>query len=1045
MKLTSIIDSFMEGYFNLNKGSLNKLFPFFMELNEDLSIVACGNSIKKILGDITGEQFNDVFEIIRPKFDFSNSYESFIKNTNKLIIFQTKKSAFLHKFKGDFFLEDSENKLFILSSPWLLNANELKPYNLDLNDFAIHDALPDQIQLLSSMEIINNDFKIINEQLIKNQNNLIEKQEVIEEIALLPDQNPNPIFRVTFNGEIKYANTSAHKIFENLHQWFDSVVKQILIEKNKTTITEDLIIHNDNYYSAIFVPILEKKYFNIYFTNKTKTINYEKNLITTNSRLDKLINNIGVGILVENANRQILLTNTVFCSLFSINVEPSMLVGADCTNSAEESKSLFKEEEVFVKRINEIVTNKMPVYGDILYLKDGRILERDFIPVSEENEYSGHIWKYQDITQVIHNKESLKRVDEKYRRIIENFELGLIEVDLNEVITKVYPSFLTLTGYNEDELLGKSARILLVDHGRDNIILDEQNENRKEGKSTVYEVQIKVKNGEKKWIILSGAPIYNENNEIVGSIGIHFDITSRKNMENDLKIAKEQAYTYVKAKEAFIAKISHEIRTPMNVILGMSNILKENIGETEDANLVDAIKTSADNLLSIINNILDFSDLNREEFSLQEETFNLNNLLDHLNLFFSQETKKKHLEWKIQCDSNIHPIIFADKVKINQVLINLINNAIKFTNEGSVQLKISLLNKTKKTQRILFEVIDTGIGISSSFKNKIFTDFAQESDEISSQFGGTGLGLAISNKIVSNMGGNIQFNSEKKKGSTFYFELEFDLKNEEFKDQLPSKVELISTISIAIAEDNPLNQLLLKSIFNKTQINYAIVGNGQELIDLILKERFDIVLLDVQMPIMDGIETIKAIRNNYKSDIPVIALTANASQEDKRNYLDLGMNGVLSKPFIQDELFALINELVGTKKGEYQKNDGELSSNDSSYSMNNILTICDGDTVFLTELLKTLVENTSRLVTKIQEDAELSDAKSVAFSAHQLKSTLRSIEANEALQLVLEIEANCEPAVNFNKLNILASALQIKIIPILKSISETYLSSPSSK
>lgn len=721
-----------------------------------------------------------------------------------------------------------------------------------------------------------------------------------------------------------------------------------------------------------------------------------------------------------------------------------MLVGADCTNSAEESKALFKNEQEFVARIDEIVTNKLPVFGDILHLKDGRILERDFIPVSEENEYSGHIWKYQDITQVIHNKESLKRVDEKYRRIIENFELGLIEVDLNEVITKVYPSFLTLTGYNEVELLGKNARMLLVDHGRDNIILDEQNEKRKEGKSTVYEVQIKVKNGEKKWIILSGAPIYNENNEIVGSIGIHFDITSRKNMENDLKIAKEQAYTYVKAKEAFIAKISHEIRTPMNVILGMSNILKENIGETEDANLVDAIKTSADNLLSIINNILDFSDLNREEFSLQEETFNLNNLLDHLNLFFSQETKKKHLEWEIQCDSNIHPIIYADKVKINQVLINLINNAIKFTNEGSVQLKISLLNKTKKTQKILFEVIDTGIGISSSFKNKIFTDFAQESDEISSQFGGTGLGLAISNKIISNMGGNIQFNSEKKKGSTFYFELEFDLKNEEFKDQLPAKVELISTISIAIAEDNPLNQLLLKSIFNKTQINYAIVGNGQELIDLILKERFDIVLLDVQMPIMDGIETIKAIRNNYKSDIPVIALTANASKEDERNYLDLGMNGVLSKPFIQDELFALINELVVSEKANFQ-NKEELFSNDSSYSLTNILTICDGDTVFLTELLKTLVENTSRLVTKIQEDAKLSNVKSVAFSAHQLKSTLRSIEAHEALELLLEIEASCEPTVDFNKLNVLASALQIKIIPILNSISETYLSSPPSK
>jgi two-component system, sensor histidine kinase len=1034
----------MEGYFNLNKESLNKLFPFFLELNEELVIVACGSSLKKILGDITGELFNDVFEIIRPKFSFTCNYESFINNTNKLIIFQTKKSSLLHKFKGDFFLEDSENKLFVLSSPWLVNASELKPYNLDLNDFAIHDALPDQIQLLSSMEIINNDFKIINEQLMKNQNNLIEKQEVIEEIALLPDQNPNPILRISFDGEIKYANSSAKKIFGDLQAWFNQNIKKTILEKDKTSLSEEQFVQDNQYLSAIFVPIKEKKYFNIYFINNTKTINYEKNLITTNSRLDKLINNIGVGILVEKANRQILLTNTVFCSLFSIDVEPSMLVGADCSNSAEESKSLFKEEEVFVKRINDIVTNKMPVYGDILYLKDGRILERDFIPLSEENEYSGHIWKYQDITQVIHNKESLKRVDEKYRRIIENFELGLIEVDLDEVITKVYPSFLTLTGYDEDELLGKNARMFLSDNGRDNNLLDEQNEKRKEGKSTVYEVQIQVKNGEKKWIILSGAPIYNENDEIVGSIGIHFDITSRKNMENDLKIAKEQAYTYVKAKEAFIAKISHEIRTPMNVILGMSNILKENLRETEDTNLVDAIKTSADNLLSIINNILDFSDLNREEFSLQEEMFNLHNLLDHLNLFFSQETKKKHLEWEIQCDPTIHPIIYADKVKINQVLINLINNAIKFTNEGSVQLKISLLKKTKKTQRILFEVIDTGIGISSSFKNKIFTDFSQESDEISSQFGGTGLGLAISNKIISNMGGKIQFNSEKMKGSIFYFELEFDLRNEEFKSQPISKVELISNISIAIAEDNPLNQLLLKSIFNKTQINYAIVGNGQELIDLILKERFDIVLLDVQMPIMDGIETIKAIRNNYKSDIPVIALTANASKEDERNYLDLGMNGVLSKPFIQDELFALINELVDTKMEKFPY-EGELSTNNPSYSLTNILTICDGDTVFLTELLNTLVENTSRLVTKIQEDAQLSDTKSVAFSAHQLKSTLRSIEAKEALDLVLEIEANCEPKVDFNKLHVLANALKNKISPILQSISETYLSSPPIK
>jgi PAS domain S-box-containing protein len=1025
----------MTGYFNLNKNSLNKLFPFFIELDKELKIVACGNSIKKILGDITGDQFCDIFEITRPKFDFAINYDSFIKNTNKLIIFQTKKTTFLHKFKGDFFLEDSEHKLFILSSPWLLNTSELKPYNLDLNDFAIHDALPDQIQLLSSMEIINNDFKIINDQLIKNQKNLIEKQEFIEEIALVPDQNPNPILRISFTGEIKYANKSSKLIFGDLNAWYEKNVKEILLKKNTTIISEEQFEQNGQYLSAIFVPISEKEYFNIYFLNNTKTINYEKTLVATNTQLDKLINNIGVGILVENAERKILLTNSIFCSLFSIEVEPSLLIGADCSNSAEESKSLFEDEIEFVNRINKIITDKTAVYGDILHLKDGRILERDFIPLSEKSEYTGHIWKYQDITQVINNKESLRRVDEKYRRIIENFQLGLIEVDLEETITKVYPSFMELTGYSEDELLGKNARMLLIDHGRDSIILDEQNNNRKDGKSTVYELQIQVKNGDKKWIILSGAPIYNEKNQIVGSIGIHFDITSRKNMENDLKIAKEQAYTYVKAKEAFIAKISHEIRTPMNVILGMSTLLKESLKADDQTKLVEAIQTSANNLLSIINNILDFSDLNREEFTLSEEFFNLNQLIEHINLFFTQEAKNKNLNWGISFDPDIEPIIKGDKVKMNQVLINLINNAIKFTDQGSVQLKISLLNKSECNQELRFEIIDTGIGISSAFHNRIFTDFSQESDEISSQFGGTGLGLAISNKIISNMGSLIQFKSEKFQGSNFYFDLILETGQSEPKLPVASKIELSPNLSILVAEDNPLNQLLLQSIFKKAQIKFNIVSNGKDLIECLVKERFDIVLLDVQMPIMDGIDTIKAIRNELKNNVPVIALTANASKEDKRNYLNLGMNGVVSKPFIQNELFALINELVSSNK---KKNLLNEQKSERTYSLENILKICEGDDVFLGELLTTLVENTGRLINNILENSETGNIKNIAFDAHQLKSTLRSIEADEALNIVLEIEANSEIENNNLKLSTLAHALFEKTTSILQSINETY-------
>jgi CheY-like chemotaxis protein len=294
------------------------------------------------------------------------------------------------------------------------------------------------------------------------------------------------------------------------------------------------------------------------------------------------------------------------------------------------------------------------------------------------------------------------------------------------------------------------------------------------------------------------------------------------------------------------------------------------------------------------------------------------------------------------------------------------------------------------------------------------------------------------------MGSVIQFNSEKLKGSNFFFDLNLHIGQSEKETHQTTKVELSNTISIAIAEDNPLNQLLLQSIFNKAQLHFNIVSNGKELIELLSNESYDIVLMDIQMPVMDGIDTIKAIRNEYNNNIPVIALTANASKEDKQHYLEIGMNGVISKPFIQEELFSLIYDCVKPNMGNPKANF-KIINHKLNFSMDNILKICDGDKAFLAELVKTLVENTTRLVAKIQEDANLSDAKSVAFSAHQLKSTLRSIEAHEALDIVAEIESNFETNDNINKLIELANNLNNKVLPILQSISETYLSSPPIK
>lgn len=1002
-----------EGLF-FSETNFEKLFPFYVRLNNDLKIIGFGPSLQKLLGNIEGRPMSETFKFIRPQMSIQMNFESMKAHLDNVIILESIESPLKLRFRGQFIFMEKGNEILYLNSPWLMDISEIKFHNLLISDFAIHETVVDNLQLLQSKQLVNEEMKIIADELVKQRNELTEKNEKIIELARFPDQDPQPILRMDFEGHILYANKHAVELIENYDFMEKFFWKSIYhkFETNNFLPFEKEIKLGDKIMFATIVPFREKSYFNVYLRDITETILFQNELVTTSSRLYSLINTMQSAVLAENTNREIILVNQNFCDLFEIPLSPEMMKGMDFTKSAEQTKHFFENEDNFVNDLNSILERKTAVFGEVLIMKSGKILERDYIPIFENEQYIGHIWKYQDITLIVNSKESLRKIEDKYSRIIENLKFGLIEVDLDEIITKAFPAFCELTGYSEKELLGFNARDLFANDENLNE-LDSNMKLREEGKSSVYEIQLKTKSGDRKWVIVSGSPIFNENNEITGTLGIHLDITDRKKLEDDLIKANEIANSSVKAKEIFLANMSHEIRTPMNVIIGMSDLLNDSELTDEQRNFLTAINHSSQNLLNLINDILDFSKIEAGELIIEESEINLYDLIDVLSIGLGHSANEKGISYLQKIDSKVSKSLLGDANKINQVLLNLVSNAIKFTNVGTVNLNIELVHETELEQHVKFIIVDTGVGILSENFDSIFQTFKQEDSSISRKFGGTGLGLSISKGIVEKMNSEIELTSEKNAGSTFSFTLVLK-KNisiiSSHKNDIIFKNDLIRTVNILVAEDNPMNQMLIKAILEKEKIKYNLVSNGKEAIECLGENKYDLILMDIQMPIMDGVTATEYIRKKMNLNIPIIALTANVSNDDKQKFASAGMDGHISKPYKREELLEKIINLTSQEmKNTLPKNSIDQSANhDVKYSMKNIQAIAEGDESFIISIIETLCIELPKYLKEIQNGIEILNIVSVKKAAHQLKPTIDILEIEELKQTIRDLEEECE-------------------------------------
>lgn len=629
-------------------------------------------------------------------------------------------------------------------------------------------------------------------------------------------------------------------------------------------------------------------------------------------------------------------------------------------------------------------------------------------------------------------------------------------VNANIEIIRTNAAFTRITGYIEEEVLGLNPKQVLKSGLHDKMFYRDMWSHIVNDGEWAGEIYNKRKNGEVFPEYLSISAVSDEDGEVTHYIAHVVDISEQKANEKRLRRAHAQAEAANVAKGRFLAIMSHEIRTPLNAILGVFDLLKETRLNDGQQDLVDTGHSSGSQLLSIINDILDFSKMEAGKLELKRAAFDLHSLLNTAVEMLQTQAMMKGLALSLFMDHDFPRYAESDPGRLRQILINLVNNAIKFTPSGHIIVRASASRDVGDDFTLHCEVEDSGIGISPEFRDLLFDEFTMADGTHARTQQGSGLGLAICKQLVKLMGGDIGVRSDPGQGSVFTFDIPMrsadHAENELDPGHAPVRDLPIQPVRILLAEDNAANQMIIRSILAHSGITLAAVSNGREAVAAVQESDFDLVLMDISMPVMDGIAATQAIRQLPPpvGRIPVVALTAHAMDSDKERFLQAGMDAHLSKPINRHAVFGCIRQYVSKSLGAppQMQRDATLSpaspqdapvaddQNPTPLVDDAVLEQLTKDTspAIVPDLLLHYVDDARRLLDNICQATACSDMEQLQFHSHTLGSSSAAHGNARLYEVARAVEGHCragDPAQAFNMTSTLVSTGEASFVALI--------------
>ena len=709
-----------------------------------------------------------------------------------------------------------------------------------------------------------------------------------------------------------------------------------------------------------------------------------------------------------------IITDTNQASVRATGVSKEQLIGSNFITYFTEPD---KAEKGYKKIFSSGYVTDYP-----LVIKDHKLTDVLFngsVYRNENNTVIGAVVVARDVTdQKIAEKKLLNSLKE-----VTDYKLALdassiVDItDKNGTLLFVNENYVKISNYSFEELVGGSHSKVNSGHHDEAFMKSLWNDISK-GKIWQNEIKNRDKKGRFYWLYMTIVPFLDDNGIPYQYVAISIDITKQKVLAQELMEAKvfaelsttiaeesrHSAEEALKSKQQFLSNMSHEIRTPMNAIIGFTKVVLKTELTSKQKEYLMAIKMSGDALIVLINDILDLAKVDSGKMTFEKTPFKLALSIRSMLHLFETKIQEKNLALITQYDANIPDILLGDPIRLNQIILNLVSNAVKFTNKGKITVSVNLLSQNDENATIKFAVTDTGIGIKPTKISKVFENFQQATSSTSRLYGGTGLGLAIVKQLVEAQGGTIDINSTVNKGSTFSFVLDFKKTNVEqvHEPEILVVDSSIKNTKILVVEDMELNQLLMKTLLDDFGFECDITANGKLAIEKLKTKTYDIILMDLQMPEMNGFEATEYIRKKMKSDIPIIALTADVTTVDVEKCKAVGMNDYIAKP-VDERL--LYSKLISFSKKpvviiEHVKGQNPAKDTIKYVDMSYLTKLTKSDPKLMSQMINAYLVQTPPLIIAMKKSLKEKDWKMLQSAVHKMIPSFSIIGLSPSIEQI---------------------------------------------